>query len=81
VDLGRGRSVDVANVGPGFITCSVNLAGLPAVAVPAGRSSSGMPIGVSLVGRQDGEETLLGLATLWEGVSGYRPEHPSVPAA
>jgi aspartyl-tRNA(Asn)/glutamyl-tRNA(Gln) amidotransferase subunit A len=81
VDLGRGRSVDVANVGPGFITCSVNLAGLPAVTVPGGRSSSGMPIGVSLVGRQDGEETLLGLATLWEHVSGYRPKRPSLPAA
>ncbi|HEX9410916.1 MAG TPA: amidase [Actinomycetota bacterium] len=80
VDLGRGRSVDVANVGPGFITCSVNLAGLPAVNVPAGRSSSGMPIGVSLVGHPDGEETLRGLATLWEDASGYRPKRPPMPA-
>ena len=81
IDLGRGRTIDLAHVGPGFITSSVNLAGLPAVNLPAGRSSSGMPTGVSLVGRPDGEETLRGLATLWEDAAGYQADRPPVPAA
>ena len=37
-------------------------AGLPAIAVPAGRSAEGLPLGVQLVGRRDEDEALLGLA-------------------
>ena len=81
VDLGDGRTVEVDRVGPGFITCSVNLADLPALNLPVGRSPTGMPIGVSLVGHPDGEETLRGLARLWEDASGYRPEHPPSPVS
>jgi Asp-tRNA(Asn)/Glu-tRNA(Gln) amidotransferase A subunit family amidase len=51
------------------------------VTMPAGTSSDGLPIGVSLIGRDDGEDTLLGLAALWEQAAGYvlvRPPLPSV---
>jgi aspartyl-tRNA(Asn)/glutamyl-tRNA(Gln) amidotransferase subunit A len=80
VDLGGGRVVEIDQIGPGFITSSVNLAGLPALNLPAGRSSTGLPVGVSLVGHDDGEETLLRLADVWEQASGYRPESPALPA-
>jgi aspartyl-tRNA(Asn)/glutamyl-tRNA(Gln) amidotransferase subunit A len=76
VDLGPSGTVEVARVGPGWLTCSVNLAGLPAVNLPAGRSSEGVPIGVSLVGRANEEGTLFRLAGLWEEAAGYRPERP-----
>jgi len=76
VRLGERRTVDVSRVGPGYITSSVNLAGLPALNLPAGRSSEGMPIGVSLIAAVDGEATLFRLATLWEEGTGYRPERP-----
>jgi aspartyl-tRNA(Asn)/glutamyl-tRNA(Gln) amidotransferase subunit A len=76
IDLGSGRTVEVRNVGPGWLTCSVNLAGLPALNLPAGRSEEGLPIGVSLVGRANGEGTLFRLAGLWEQATGYRPERP-----
>jgi aspartyl-tRNA(Asn)/glutamyl-tRNA(Gln) amidotransferase subunit A len=80
VELGRpGRVVETSEVGPGFITCPVNLAGLPALNLPAGRSSQGMPIGVSLVGRPDGEQALLQLAARWERESAYRPRYPDAP--
>ncbi len=79
VDLGRGRTVEVDRVGPGFMASSVNLAGLPAVNLPAGRSTDGMPIGVSLVGPDGGEEVLLALARLWEEAAGYRPAWPRRP--
>jgi len=80
VDLGSAGEVEVEQVGPGFMTCSVNLSGLPAVNVPAGRSSAGLPIGVTLIGRASEEWTLLGLAESWERAAGYRPERPPPPS-
>jgi aspartyl-tRNA(Asn)/glutamyl-tRNA(Gln) amidotransferase subunit A len=79
VDLGGGRSARVAEVGPGWMTSSINLAGLPALTLPAGRSSDGLPIGVSLVGADDGEDLLLELASWWESAAGYRPTVPPLP--
>ncbi len=80
VDLGSAGEVEVEQVGPGFMTCSVNLSGLPAVNVPAGRSSAGLPIGVTLIGQASEEWTLLGLAESWERAAGYRPERPPPPS-
>lgn len=40
----------------------VNFLGLPAVAIPSGRSRSGAPIGLQLIGRPYADATLLGLA-------------------
>lgn len=76
VDLGQAGTVEVNDVGPGWITCSVNLAGLPAINLPAGRSSEGLPIGVSLVAKAGEEEALFRLAALWTSATGYRPELP-----
>ena len=39
-----------------------NVAGNPAAAVPCGPAEDGLPVGVQLVGRSDGETTLLSLA-------------------
>jgi aspartyl-tRNA(Asn)/glutamyl-tRNA(Gln) amidotransferase subunit A len=76
VDLGPGGTVEVARVGPGWLTCSVNLAGLPALNLPAGRSSEGLPIGVSLVCGENEEGTLFRIAGLWEHAAEYTPERP-----
>jgi aspartyl-tRNA(Asn)/glutamyl-tRNA(Gln) amidotransferase subunit A len=78
VDLGRAGTVDLAYVGPGWITCSVNLAGLPAINFPAGRSSESMPLGVSLVAMAGGEATLQRLAMGWAAAFAYEPERPSL---
>jgi aspartyl-tRNA(Asn)/glutamyl-tRNA(Gln) amidotransferase subunit A len=42
-----------------IFTIPVNLAGTCAMAVPAGFSTSGLPIGLQLIGRPFGEETIL----------------------
>jgi aspartyl-tRNA(Asn)/glutamyl-tRNA(Gln) amidotransferase subunit A len=81
VELAVSGRVSLTHVGPGWLTCSVNLAGLPALNIPAGRSSDGLPIGVSLVGQDGGEAGLLSLASLWEAAAGYRPRRPPFPAA
>jgi Asp-tRNA(Asn)/Glu-tRNA(Gln) amidotransferase A subunit family amidase len=79
VDLGPAGTVRIEAIGPGWITCTVNLAGLPAISIPAGRSPEGLPIGVSLVGRNDGEETLLAIAARWEAVTGHGAVAPAFP--
>ncbi len=79
VDLGKARTVEVTHVGPGWLTCSVNLAGLPGINLPAGRSSQGLPIGVSLVARAGGEDTLHRLAADWLAAAEYRAERPAPP--
>ena len=40
-------------------TVSINIAGLPAISIPCGVNSKGMPIGMQLIGSKFSEETLL----------------------
>ena len=47
-------------------TVSANLAGIPAISVPCGLSSDGLPIGVQLVGNFWSEDVLLNLAHSFE---------------
>jgi aspartyl-tRNA(Asn)/glutamyl-tRNA(Gln) amidotransferase subunit A len=47
-------------------TVTVNMAGLPGVAVPAGLAANGLPLGLQLIGRAFDEETLFALAAALE---------------
>ena len=47
-------------------TVTVNMAGLPGIAVPAGTTADGLPLGLQLIGRAFDEETLLSLAHVIE---------------
>jgi Asp-tRNA(Asn)/Glu-tRNA(Gln) amidotransferase A subunit family amidase len=76
LDLGPAGRIDLDRIAPGWFTCTVNLAGLPAVSIPAGRSHDGMPFGVSLIGPRGSEERLLSLAAAWEAATAYRPPFP-----
>ena len=51
-------------------TVTVNMAGLPGLAVPAGLSSDGLPLGLQLIGRPFEEETLFSLAEVIEQAAG-----------
>ncbi|WP_061935574.1 Asp-tRNA(Asn)/Glu-tRNA(Gln) amidotransferase subunit GatA [Aureimonas sp. AU22] len=51
-------------------TITVNLAGLPGIAVPAGLSSEGTPLGLQLIGRPFDEETLFATAAVIEKSAG-----------
>jgi len=47
-------------------TVSANLAGVPAISIPCGISSEGLPIGTQLIGDFWSEDTLLNLASVYE---------------
>jgi aspartyl-tRNA(Asn)/glutamyl-tRNA(Gln) amidotransferase subunit A len=51
-------------------TVTVNMAGLPGIAVPAGFSSEGLPMGLQLIGRAFDEETLFSVAEVIEQAAG-----------
>ena len=54
-------------------TVTVNMAGLPGIAVPAGLDSQGLPLGLQLVGRPFDEETLFALGEVIEQAAGRFP--------
>jgi aspartyl-tRNA(Asn)/glutamyl-tRNA(Gln) amidotransferase subunit A len=58
-----------------IFTVTVNMAGLPGIAVPAGLSSEGLPLGLQLIGKPFDEETLFQTAHVIEQAAGqFRPE-------
>jgi len=60
-------------------TVPFNLTGLPAVSLPFGATSTGLPIGVQLVGRWWADDDLLGLAERLEAISPVLGRRPSLP--
>ena len=50
---------------------TVNMAGLPGIAVPAGLDSSGLPMALQLIGRPFDEATLFRAAQVIEDAAGH----------
>jgi aspartyl-tRNA(Asn)/glutamyl-tRNA(Gln) amidotransferase subunit A len=53
-----------------IFTVTVNMAGLPGIAVPAGKDHQGLPLGLQLIGRPFDEETLFSLGEVLEQAAG-----------
>jgi len=53
-----------------IFTVTVNMAGLPGIAVPAGRDSQGLPLGLQIIGRAFDEETLFATGQVIEDAAG-----------
>ncbi len=53
-----------------IFTVTVNMAGLPGIAVPAGLDSQGLPLGLQLIGRAFDEETLFAAGQAIEDAAG-----------
>jgi aspartyl-tRNA(Asn)/glutamyl-tRNA(Gln) amidotransferase subunit A len=52
-------------------TVTVNLAGLPGIAVPTGLDGKGLPLGLQLIGRPWEEGDLLNTAYALEAAAGF----------
>jgi aspartyl-tRNA(Asn)/glutamyl-tRNA(Gln) amidotransferase subunit A len=53
-----------------IFTVTVNMAGLPGIAIPAGLDAQGLPLGLQLIGRPFDEETLFALGQVIEDAAG-----------
>ena len=56
-----------------IFTVTVNMAGLPGIAVPAGLDGQGLPLGLQLIGKPFDEETLFALGEVIEQAAGRFP--------
>lgn len=61
-----------------IFTVGVNLAGLPAVSLPCGFTSGGLPVGLQLIGRHFEESRLLGIASDYEQAHEWHLRHPTL---
>ena len=66
----KGRADPVEMYLNDVFTVTVNLAGLPGISVPGGLDVNGLPLGLQLIGRPFGEETLFSLGEVIEQAAG-----------
>jgi aspartyl-tRNA(Asn)/glutamyl-tRNA(Gln) amidotransferase subunit A len=66
----KGRADPVEMYLNDVFTVTVNMAGLPGIAVPGGLSAEGLPLGLQLIGRPFDEETLFSLGEVIEQAAG-----------
>jgi aspartyl-tRNA(Asn)/glutamyl-tRNA(Gln) amidotransferase subunit A len=59
-------------------TVAVNLAGLPAVAIPCGADKKGLPIGLQLIGKALSEPTLVRAAHAFQQNTDYHKSKPAI---
>ncbi len=60
------------------MTRPANLTGLPAISVPCGLTSEGLPIGLQLIGERWGEARLLAMALAYEEATPWHRRHPQL---
>lgn len=61
-----------------IFTISVNLAGVPAISIPCGFSSQGLPIGLQIIGRHFDEEKILQVAHAYEQSTEWHKRKPDL---
>jgi aspartyl-tRNA(Asn)/glutamyl-tRNA(Gln) amidotransferase subunit A len=59
-------------------TISINLAGVPAISVPCGFDSEGLPIGMQVIGKRFDEATILRVAYAYEQETEWHRKKPSI---
>jgi aspartyl-tRNA(Asn)/glutamyl-tRNA(Gln) amidotransferase subunit A len=73
------RKIDDEPIGVALLrlTCPFNLSGQPAISIPCGRTSAGLPIGLQLVSRRYGDRRLLEVALALESALSSSPDQRS----
>jgi len=61
-----------------IFTLSINMSGVPAISVPCGFTSDGLPIGVQIIGKHFDEATVLSTAHAYEQSTEWHKRKPSI---
>src|SRR5580704_425655 len=72
----KGRADPIEMYLNDVFTVTVNMAGLPGIAVPGGLDAQGLPLGLQLIGRPFEEETLFALGSVIEQAAGSFQTQP-----
>jgi aspartyl-tRNA(Asn)/glutamyl-tRNA(Gln) amidotransferase subunit A len=75
-DVGGGPHAEATLVAITRFVRPINYLGLPAMVVPAGQSKEGLPIGLQLIGRPFGDETLIALARAFQSATDHHRRAP-----
>ncbi|MEN2494389.1 MAG: Glutamyl-tRNA(Gln) amidotransferase subunit A [Hyphomicrobiaceae bacterium hypho_1] len=70
-ELGSHESDPVSMYLEDAFTVPINLAGLPALSLPGGRDSRGMPLGIQVIGPRKGDATVVQVAAMIEKALAY----------
>ena len=61
-----------------FLTYAFSVLGLPAISIPCGFTSAGLPVGLQIVGKRRGEAAVLRAAAAFEGAQPWAGHIPPV---
>jgi aspartyl-tRNA(Asn)/glutamyl-tRNA(Gln) amidotransferase subunit A len=78
-DVGGGPGAEATIQAMTRFMRQVNYLGLPSLVVPAGRSPLGLPIGMQLIGRPFGDETLVALGSAFQAKTEHHLPVPALP--
>jgi aspartyl-tRNA(Asn)/glutamyl-tRNA(Gln) amidotransferase subunit A len=78
-DVGGGPGAEAAIIAITRFMRPVNYLGLPGLVVPAGWSAGGLPIGMQLIGRPFGDETLIALGAAFQAATDHHRKVPPNP--
>ena len=78
-DIGGGPGAEAAIQTTTRFVRPINYLGLPVLVIPAGQSRSGLPIGLQLIGRPFGDETVIALARSFEVATDHHHRVPKLP--
>jgi aspartyl-tRNA(Asn)/glutamyl-tRNA(Gln) amidotransferase subunit A len=78
-DVGAGPNAEAAIQAITRFMRPVNYLGLPTLVVPAGQSRQGLPIGLQLIGRPFGDETLIALGAAFQNATDHHRRMPAPP--
>src|SRR5262249_7419394 len=77
-DVGGGPTAEAAILAITRFMRPLNYLGVPTLAVPAGQSTEGLPIGLQLIGRPFGDERLIALGRAFQGMTDHHRRAPSL---
>jgi aspartyl-tRNA(Asn)/glutamyl-tRNA(Gln) amidotransferase subunit A len=78
-DIGAGPGAEAVIQRLTRFTRPINYLGLPSLAIPSGFSTSGLPIGMQLIGRSFDEATILTIGAAFQRVTDFHARVPKLP--